>query len=185
MLYRHSWACLPSAAEYRRHWPQLLHDTRSIIGHVRAAGVVIAGTNGLRRPVVNAHGIAFNGDATSDLDGQPFTLLAPIDAPGVLTVTASCTTGRKPYDAAVAAVLLRCALLMPGAFAVASTGRWDQQWARGAMLERLDEPGYQLAARTVIAELFGDHPAANPLYGSLADIQFPLTVPGPSRNGSR
>jgi hypothetical protein len=186
VLYRHCWICLPNSAEYRRQWPHLLDDIARIIGYARQAGVVIAGPAGRSRPVIDAeHGVAFNGDATSDLDGQPFTLLAPIDAPGMLTLSACCTTGRKPYDAAVAAVLLRCTQLMPGAIAVSSSGRWNQHWAHGAMLEHLDEPGYRLSARAMVADLFGPTPETSPLQSSLADLRFPLPAPGHARPSRR
>jgi hypothetical protein len=129
-----SWAYQPSHPAYRTAWPTILHDTRRIVVHVRQLGIVIAGPDGHRCPVLDAgNGVEFNGDATTDLAGGPFVLLAPLPSHprGLPTATASCTTHRKPYALAVTAVLLRCALLVPEAFAVASDESWDQ-WAHGS-----------------------------------------------------
>ena len=124
-MYTHYWAYLPSHPHYIRAWSTILDNTRRIIEQVRRAGIVIAGANGYRRPMLDAaDGIGFNGDATSDLDGAPFQLLAPLpaDPHGVPTAEASCTTRHKPYDLAVAAILLRCRLLLPEVFWIRSDG---------------------------------------------------------------
>ncbi len=158
-MYSHYWAYQPSHPAYAKAWPTILDDTRRIIEHVRQAGTVIAGPDGHRRPILDpTDGVEFNGDATSDLDGEPFQLLAPLSpvSGGTPTATAFCKTSRKPYDLAVAAVLLRCTMLVPEAFAVsASTG----------------------GARTVVADLFGAAPAGNPLRPTLADIRFEMAGP--------
>jgi len=108
-MYRHHWAYQPSHPDYARLWPQILHDTRLIIERVRQAGIVIAGPDGYRRPTLEvADGIEFNGDATTDLDGDAFRLLAPVPVHprGRPTATAVCGTGRKPYDLAVSCARL-------------------------------------------------------------------------------
>jgi hypothetical protein len=70
-----------------------------------------------------------------------------------------CKTNRKPYDAAVAAVLLRCALLLPGVFLVRSDGAWDGEWAHGAARAS----GIALpSARDIVGALFGSVPDASP-----------------------
>ena len=74
----HAWAYQPSHPAYRTAWPTILTDTRRIIEHVRRLGIVIAGPNGRRAPVLDpAEGLEFNGDATTDLAGGSFVLLAP------------------------------------------------------------------------------------------------------------
>jgi hypothetical protein len=79
-----------------------------------------------------ADAVSFNGDASTDLAGAPFTLLAPLPAHahaharGPATAIASVTTNRKPYELPVAATLLRALLLVPEAFAVASDLSWTQ-----------------------------------------------------------
>lgn len=97
-------------------------------------------------------------------------------------MTASCTTSRKPYDLAVSAILLRCTLLLPQAFAVASDGAWDAEWAHGAT------PGTtapRLGARTVIANLFDVRPPASPLRTSVAELHPTPGTPGPAETGCR
>jgi hypothetical protein len=173
----HSWAYQPSHPAYRTAWPTILHDTRRIVAHVRQLGIVIAGPDGHRGPVFDAdNGVEFNGDATTDLAGGPFVLLAPLPSHprGLPTATASCTTNRKPYALAVTGVLLRCALLVPEAFAVASDESWDQ-WAHG-------RPSWPTGAlrhspRRVVADLFGDEPLASPLSDSIHPVDFASLTP--------
>jgi len=173
MGYTHYWAYQPSHPAYATAWPTIIADSRAIIDRVRQAGIVIAGPDGHRRPILDpTDGIGFNGDATSDLDGDPFQLLAPLPAirSGTPTATAFCKTGRKPYDLAVTSVLLRVALLLPDAFAVASDGRWNGEWAHGVTQFHHD-PAW-LGARMVVAELFGTAPVDSPLRDTLAGIRF-------------
>jgi hypothetical protein len=168
----HFWAYQPSHPAYRTAWPTMLADTRRIIDHVRRLGIVIAGPDGRRAPVLDAgEDIQFNGDASTDLAGEPFLLLAPLpEHPrGHPTATASITTNRKPYDLAVTAVLLRAALLVPQAFVVASDASWAQ-WGNGS-------PSWPPAARwhsprRIVADLFDAHPAAVPLHESILAVRF-------------
>ncbi len=88
----HSWSYQPSQPAYRTAWPTILHDTRRILAHVRQGGIVIAGADGRRSPVLDiGEGIEFNGDATTHLAGSPFVLLAPLPSHprGLATATTS------------------------------------------------------------------------------------------------
>ena len=181
-MYRHHWVYRPGHPDYAHAWPTILADSRRIIEAVRRSGIVIAGPDGYRRPLLDTgQGLALNGDATSDLDGEPFHLSAPLPlAPDRRAWTAGCTTSRKPYDLAVAAILLRCTLLLPQAFAVASDGTWDAEWADGAT------PGTtapRLGARTVIADLFDVRPPASPLRTSVAELHPAPGTLGPADTG--
>ncbi len=174
----HSWAYQPSHPAYRKAWPTLLGDTRRIIDHVRSLGIAIAGPDGRRAPLLDiADAVSFNGDASTDLAGGAFTLLAPLpEHPrGPATATASVTTNRKPYELAVAATLLHAALLVPQAFAIASDLSWTQ-WGQGF-------PAWPKAARgtsprRVVADLFDARPAASPLRESILAVRF-TTPPAP------
>jgi len=174
MGYTHYWAYQPSLPRYAQAWPTILADTRAIINRVRQAGIVIAGPDGHRRPVLDDRdGIAFNGDATTDLDCDTFQLLSPLPTirSGTPTATAFCKTWRRPYDLAVASVLLRLVLLLPDVVAIASDGRWDREWAHGAMAFDAHQP-VGLGARTVVADLSGAAPVDSPLRDTLAGIRF-------------
>lgn len=177
-MYRHHWAYQPSHPDYAHAWPTILADSRRIIEAVRHAGIVIAGPDGYRRPTLDPEeGLALNGDATTDLAGEAFQLIAPLPVlpQGRPTATAFCTTGRKPYDLAVSAILLRCALLLPQSFAIASDeGAWDREWAHGATPGTTAPP---VGARTVIADLFDLRPSNNPLRATVAGVRFATGTP--------
>jgi hypothetical protein len=166
-MYTHYSAYLPSHPHYIQAWPTILDNTRRIIAQVRHAGIVIAGPDGYRRPILDpADGIGFNEDATSDLDGAPFQLLAPLPAHphGIPAAGASCTTRRKPYDLAVAAVLLRCRLLLPEVFWIRSDGAWEVEWARGASCAG---GSAGIGARRLVADLFGEVPDTDVVHSAL------------------
>jgi hypothetical protein len=168
-MYTHYWVYLPGHPRYIQAWPTILDDTRRIIAQVREAGIVIAGPDGYRRPTLDpADGIGFNGDATSDLDGAPFHLLAPLPAHphGIPAAGAFCATRRKPYDLAVAAVLLRCRLLLPDVFGIRSDGAWDVEWARGATTGTAAGAA-GIGARRLVADLFGEVPDTDPVHSTL------------------
>jgi len=176
-----NWAYQPSHPAYRTAWPTIVADTRRIIDHVHATGIVLAGPDGLREPVCDPHeDIAFNGDATRSLHGDPCQLLAPLPRHprGIPTAVASCATGRRPYDLGVAAVLLRCVLLVPEAFAVASDGRWEAEWAHGAH-QPLSGP--RTGARQLLADLFDLDPTDSPLREHLTGVHVaaPTTPQAP------
>jgi hypothetical protein len=155
--YAHYWSVRRSDPAYATAWPGIIDDTRRIIEAVRGLGVVVAGPDGHRRPVLDpTRGIAFNGDATTGLRYESFVL-----APPTLPVQpakpryswAFCKTDEQPYDLAVTAVLLRCRLLLPGVFLIASDG----EWAQGV------QPGLP-SARSLVGDLFGDVPADSPFH---------------------
>ncbi len=80
-MYTHHWAYQPSHPAYRTAWPTILHDTHRIIDQIRGSGIVLAGPDGLRAPVLDPdEGIAFNGDATRSLHRDALQLFAPLPA---------------------------------------------------------------------------------------------------------
>lgn len=150
MGYTHYYCYPPQDPGYARMWPTLVADTEAITERVRQLGIGIAGPSGHGAPMVNDVWIAFNGEAAKNWDYESFVL----DPPGSHRtctpprVWAFCKTGRRPYDLAVTAVLLRAQLLGPALFAIASDGTWHQDWWR---------------ARTLVGELFEAYPTASPL----------------------
>lgn len=174
MGYSHYWTVPRADRDYVAAWPTILDDTRRIIDAVRAHGVVIAGYDGWRRPTLHAdgHGIAFNGDASTDLDADAFTVAPPLPlAPAHVRPLNVCKTNRKPYDVAVAAVLLRCTLLLPDVFLIRSDGTWDGEWAHGAT--RGTGPALP-SARDIVGALFGPALTTSPF----AAKAFPLPWQG-------
>jgi hypothetical protein len=160
MRYIHRYAYLPADPAWVRAWPQILTDTRGIIEAVRRAGIVIAGPDGYRRPVLDLNeGIGCNGDATSDLDADPFTLLAPLPTSRAPVASAACRTGRKPYDLAVTTILLRCVQLLPEVFVLDSDGGWDTDWLLGP---RPTSGHAILSARDLLGQLFDPMRTASP-----------------------
>lgn len=173
----HSWAYQPSHPAYRTVWPTLLGDARRIIDHVRGLGIVIAGPHGRRTPLLDiADAVSFNGDASTDLAGSPFTLLAPLPQHprGPATAMATVTTNRKPYELAVTAVLLRAVLLVPEAFAAASDLSWTQ-W--GQAFQAWPPAAWSTSPRRIVADLFDAHPADSPLRESIHAVRFGITAP--------
>ncbi|HEY2670149.1 MAG TPA: hypothetical protein VGJ07_07195 [Rugosimonospora sp.] len=161
MGYTHYWTVPSTHPGYTAAWPGIVADARRIITAVRAAGIVIAGPDGYHRPTCDlVEGIAFNGDATSDLDYETFWLQPPGWAPRC--ARGFCKTERRPYDLAVAAVLLRCHLLLPDLFAIGSDGDWDREWLYGAIPSAPDARHTRPGARRLVAELFGPVPDASP-----------------------
>jgi len=176
MVYCHRWVYRPIDQPWARAWPQVLTDTARILTRTTELGISVFGPDGHGAPLLDPHrGIAF---ASADATAEPLRLAAPHRNPhpspcGVpAPATGSCQTGRRLYDAAVAAVLLRCRLLLGGEFLLISDGDWDLEWVVGA---RVGQPG----ARPLLAALFGDVPARSPLGRPLA-VAVPPT--GPSRS---
>ena len=164
MGYTHHWSIPLAHPDYAKAWPGIIDDTRRIIDAVRATGVVIAGPDGYRRPILDTtQGIAFNGDATTDLDYETFVIAPPVPADRPRTF-GFCKTGRRPYDLAVATVLLRCRLLLPEVFLIRSTGDWEREWAHGVTPSLPGAAGRALGARRLVADLFGAVPRTNPLH---------------------
>jgi hypothetical protein len=169
MGYTHYWSVPPGDPRYAMVWPGIVQDTRRIVDAVRDIGVVIAGPDGHRRPVLDVSaGVAFNGDATTDLDYETFALAAP--GFGGPPRTEFCKTGRRPYDLAVTAVLLRCRLLLPDVFLIGSDGDWDGEWLAGVAGDGGPLAGF--GARRVVADLFGEVPPDNPFQGPGASSRW-------------
>ncbi|HLL66481.1 MAG TPA: hypothetical protein VK453_12140 [Micromonosporaceae bacterium] len=161
MGYSHYWTMPPGHRAYVTAWATIVADTRRIIDAVREHGVVIAGPDGWRRPTLDPHehGIAFNGDASTDLAADTFALAPPLAIAPAHPAPFCCKTNGKPYDVAVAAVLLRCTLLLPDVFLLRSDGTWDGEWARSASpVARRALP----SPRDIVAALFGPVPDTSP-----------------------
>jgi hypothetical protein len=159
--YTHYWSIQRSHPVYSTSWPGIIDDTRRIIDAVRATGIGVAGPHGHGQPILDpAEGIAFNGDASIHRDYETFRLAPPAPEPGHRW--AFCKTGHRPYDLAVTAVLLRCRLLLPDVFLLASDGRWDGAWAHSPLA---DSPGADgTSPRRLVSDLFGDVPATSPFH---------------------
>jgi hypothetical protein len=160
MGYTHYWSVRRADPAFAAAWPTILDDTRRIIAAVRRHGIVVAGPDGLGRPTIDQHaGIALNGDATTDLDAEPFQLDPPLPAAPAGARLRFCKTNAKPYDLAVTAILLRCRLLLPDTVALRSDGDWDTHWRDGrAVYGGVTAWG----ARNLVAALFGPVPDTSP-----------------------
>jgi hypothetical protein len=139
----------------------MITDAQRIINRVRAASVVILGFDDA--PPVSTADIAFRGDDTEELTGEPFVISPTLDSlrswqydeHGV--VQAFCKTERFPYDLAVTAILLRCRCIAPEAFLLSSDGDWEKDWSQDATY-----PPTGLSTRGVVTELFCDCPTESP-----------------------
>ena len=128
MGYTHYFRYQPTSASFATVWAQIITDSRVICQAATAAGIALAGPLGTGTPVIDeAHGIGLNGDAERGEDYETFTILPP-QVPGSDHQSWFCKTERRPYDLAVTAILLRCKLLAPHEFRIASDGTW-QEWA--------------------------------------------------------
>ncbi|WP_436536031.1 hypothetical protein [Actinoplanes sp. HUAS TT8] len=163
MGYTHYWSVLVNDPGYQHMWPQLVADTARIIDAVRRAGIAIAGPHGWGLPVLDPGcAISFNGAAEPGLSADTFTLAAPtIDEERPVWTANFCKTNLRPYDVAVAAVLLRARLLSPHALILSSDGTWNKQWKYGRKLPGTRRRGP--SARGLITTLFGTIPDADPL----------------------
>jgi hypothetical protein len=142
MGYTHCWRYRPGSRTYAAAWPAIVQDSNRIIAElstrIRFAGPDTAGV-----PLLSAvDGIAYNGGPGEHREAF---VLAP---PGTTTRQwCFCKTDGLPYDLAVTATLLRCHLLLPGAFLIASDGDWAEDWK---------------PARRLVKRLFGLTATANP-----------------------
>lgn len=161
MGYTHYFAYDPNARAYVEAWPQMGQDARRIVDHVRELGIAIGpgidDYEGHTEPECNERWIWLNG--VGEAEHETLLIYGPgreaLDAiedakrwsgrAGFLW--AFCKTARKPYDLAVAAILLRLHQLAPEAFVIASDGDWQHEWLHGAS-ERTP------SARTLCLELF-------------------------------
>lgn len=172
MLYSHSWVYQPIDQPWAAVWPQILTDTARILARTIELGIPVCGPDGCGTPVIDLHhGIAFNGAGAAR--AEALRLAAPHRNPhpspcGIpAPATGYCPTGRNPYDVAVAAVLLRCHLLLGDDFLLSSDGDWDLEWAFGV---RIGQPG----ARHLVTALFGTTPAQSPLHRTVSATTAPL-----------
>ena len=155
-IHTHYFSYDPDSVPFLQAWPRMREDAERILDRVEAAGVRLWRDpfEGTLPPDYEV--IAVNGTTVDDLDGETL-VLAPRWPPGFRRQPSSgdgfCKTGRKPYDVAVAAILLRCHRLLPDEFAIRSDGEWDGEWRYG---DRMPTPGL-FSARDVVAELFGDN----------------------------
>jgi hypothetical protein len=158
--YAHRYAYLPADPRWVQAWPQVLDDARTIVEHVRRLGVVIAGPDGLHRPIFDpAFGVDFNGDATTDLAADTFTVMAPLFTHPTVTAQAACATRAMPYDLAVTTLLLRCVQLVPDVFVLDSDGGWDTEWLTGTQPARSRTVA---SPRNLVGLLFEPYPHESP-----------------------
>jgi hypothetical protein len=123
---------------YTHYFPDLratvevIGDAAKIIG---AAGVTICGPKGDGLPMMSeAEGIRLNGFGAAGEAYETFHLRGTKE-PTYPGMTAFCTTGKKPYDNVVTAILIAAAVRSFGSSTqvVASDGRWDN-WSAGVHL---------------------------------------------------
>ncbi|GIM98048.1 hypothetical protein Ato02nite_098410 [Paractinoplanes toevensis] len=123
MGYTHCWRYQPDSRAYAAAWPAIVQDSNHIIAQL-SKRIPIAGPDTTGVPLLStADGIAYNGGPGEH--GEAFVLAVP-------GTTARqwwfCKTDGQPYDLAVTATLLRCHLLLPEAFLIASEGAWTADW---------------------------------------------------------
>lgn len=168
MGYTHYFWYPPESAEWRSMSPRLLLDAKKIVDVTAELGIGLAGYSeeaGAYRkstPVVTEGGVFLQGWGGEDFEHESLVIEATPDLSwdyarqcyerhgGVHW--SFCKTARKPYDLAVATILLRAAMLMPSVFGLGSDGHWSEEWLAGAM------PGYPMGARTLYGRLFEDIP---------------------------
>lgn len=109
-----------------REWARLTACVERI---QRLSGVDLAGPLGIGAPIVTRGRIAFNGAAQTGEDFETFELMP---APGV--AWPFCKTGRRPYDAVVAAVLIAAERIAPGAFSELTADGGPEDWAEADAL---------------------------------------------------
>lgn len=162
MGYSHYYSYDLTNPQFHRVWPKIVKDTDRIITRVQDAGIRIGNSQAGNPHWAGVEFIALDGDS-DDLAGEELYIFRKVPPtyrpqPRNGSINHVIKTGRRPYDLAVTAVLLRCQMLLPAAFAIHSDGAWDEEWLYGATGPM---PG-GLGARTVVAELFGDAPTASP-----------------------
>lgn len=172
MGYTHYFAYQPTDPLFVERWPQLVSDAAMIAAHAHGT-LHIATDND-----ISESGLSINGAARGNLAGGPLKLNPdPWDSweeeasRGHTRWAAErraeyerndcmidfCPTGRRPYDAVAAAILLRAQHLLPDAVKIASDGAWEREWFLGAATA--EEPNstrepQQSSAVGIVAELF-------------------------------
>jgi hypothetical protein len=123
MGYTHCWRYQPHSPAYAAAWPAIVQDSNRIIAAL-SARIAIGGSHAVGVPLLSTvDGIAYNGNPGQD--GDTFLLAAPGTTQRQWW---HCKTGGLPYDLAVTATLLRCHLLLPTTFLIASDGDWNTDW---------------------------------------------------------
>jgi hypothetical protein len=172
MGYTNYWSYLPDHAEFVDAWPQITADARRIIDvasdlHDLEVGPGVDDYTGHHNAETNETWIWLNGptpaegcetlliwgpggDARERISHQ-LGWLGDVDY-----VWGFCKTARLPYDTVVCAILLRCRVLCPRAFAIGSDGKWGAEWADGAW-----DGDY--SPRALYRDCFGAEPDQDPL----------------------
>lgn len=123
---------------YTHYFPGL-RATADVIANARkilaASATTICGSNGQGLPVMNeAEGILLNGSKAAGQNYETFHLRGSEDPkyPGMADF---CTTGNRPYDEVVTAILIAAAVhaLVSTTGVIKSDGRWTD-WAAGRSL---------------------------------------------------
>ncbi|GAA4578630.1 hypothetical protein GCM10023176_54920 [Micromonospora coerulea] len=160
MGYSHYYSYNLSSPQFDRLWPKIVEDAGRIVARVQSAGIRLCNPLEGNPHFAGVEFVALNGT----IEGVE-SLIIFRDVPATYwtqprngSLSGIVKTGRQPYDLAVTAVLLRCQMLLPHVFAIASDGAWDEEWLYGATGPM---PG-GLGARTVVAELFGNAPTTSP-----------------------
>ncbi len=122
-----------------REWQRLMACVEPI---QRLAGVDLAGPLGIGRPVVTFSRIALNGAAQTGEDYETFELNRRDEGRGF------CKTARRPYDVAVAAILVAAERIAPGAVADVTADGGPEDWAEAdAIRDYLELPRRKRIAR--------------------------------------
>lgn len=106
-------------------FPDLAADAVHLFNTATAQGIALAGPLGTGLPDVSDQTIRFNGAEPRNY--ETFSLRASD------TDFNFCKTGPQPYDAVVAALLIRAKHLLGETIEISSDGTWDE-WADGRAL---------------------------------------------------
>lgn len=119
MGYTHYWTI---SSPDREAFGRLALDTKQIL---ETTSVKICGWDGTGDPEITEGRIAFNGDASTEDDYETFSIESEEQG-----FSFCKTSGVRPYDAVVCAVLLRAADIYGDAIEVKSDGDWPE-WQDG------------------------------------------------------
>ena len=125
MGYTHYWTIGDEVTPDKEAFGRLLLDTKRIID---ATDVPLAGGDGTGEPELSEGSIRFNGVAATGDNYETFYI-----TPDSRGFDFCKTSGVRPYDAVVCAVLLRASEIYGPAIRVSSDGHWDD-WADGSAL---------------------------------------------------
>ena len=141
--YTHYWNSPTDAKKWKRIWPQLVADAAFIAGR---AGVPLQhGTDDEKPPLISVkEGICINGVGSN---GHESFHIRPSGNDNFNF----CKTARKPYDLAVATILLRARTLMGEEFTFSSDGLWDydREWIAAKNLFETIWPDIELTSEEI------------------------------------